>query len=101
VHFDNYFQWPSLDAKNRTDGYCHGLISQIGVLTDGTVVPCCLDGEGVINLGNLHTEKLSAILGSPRAKDIVKSFKNNKAKEELCQKCTFKERFNNRKILWN
>ncbi len=93
VHFDSYFQWPSLRSQNRTDGYCHGLISQIAILADGTVVPCCLDGEGVINLGNIHTKKLEDILSSKRAKDIVKGFKNTKAKEEFCQKCRYKDRF--------
>jgi radical SAM protein with 4Fe4S-binding SPASM domain len=94
VHFDHYFEWPSLENKTKTDGFCHGLISQIAVLADGTVVPCCLDGEGVMDLGNLHVSSLKQILGDTRAQNIIKGFKNHKAHEELCKRCTFKDRFN-------
>ena len=62
-------------------------------MVDGTVVPCCLDGEGIINLGNIHTSKFSEIIGSERACNIVKGFKRRETVEELCQKCTFRERF--------
>jgi len=94
VHFDNYFQWPSLKSKTKTDGFCHGLTSQIAILADGTVVPCCLDGDGIMDLGNLHVRSLKEILSGVRAQNIIKGFKKGKAKEELCQKCTFKDRFN-------
>ncbi len=94
INFDNYFQWPNLENKQETDGYCHGLSSQIGILSSGIVVPCCLDSFGIINLGNMKTTNLKDILHSKKAIDIVEGFKNNIAVEELCKKCTFKERFN-------
>ena len=93
INFDNYFKWPSLSDTNSTNGYCHGLISQIGILSSGIVVPCCLDSFGVINLGNIKTETLDDILHSQKAINIVKGFKNNIAYEELCQKCSYKNRF--------
>jgi radical SAM protein with 4Fe4S-binding SPASM domain len=93
LHFDRYFQWPSLNNSISGDGYCHGLSKQIAVLADGRVVPCCLDGEGVIELGNLHVTNLGKILTSERACAMLNGFKNGHAVEELCQKCSYKERF--------
>jgi len=94
VHFDTYFEWPSLSNPVYGDGTCQGLQSHIGILADGRVVPCCLDGEGVITLGNLHENSLEAILKSKRTLNIINGFKEGKAVEELCQKCAYKKRFN-------
>jgi radical SAM protein with 4Fe4S-binding SPASM domain len=93
LHFDRYFQWPSLHNEVSGDGYCHGLSKQIAILADGRVVPCCLDGDGIIELGNLHATNLGKILLSERACTIVNGFKDGKAVEELCQKCRYKKRF--------
>lgn len=94
IDFDTYFKWPTLHDTKETNGFCHGLSSQIGILSSGTVVPCCLDSFGIINLGNIKTTKLKDILQSQKAINIVEGFRNNIAIEELCKKCTFKERFN-------
>ena len=94
VHFDNYFEWPSLKNKNYGDGTCQGLQSHVAILASGKVVPCCLDCDGVIELGDLHHESLEFILGLKRAKVMLEGFKEGKAVEELCQKCSYKERFN-------
>lgn len=93
LHFDRYFEWPSLHNPVSGDGYCHGLIGQIGVLADGRVVPCCLDGEGIIDLGNLHETNLDKILTSERAVAIREGFMHGCAVEELCQRCSYKQRF--------
>ena len=88
----NEFTWPSL--KNEVTcakKYCYGLINQIGILADGTVVPCCLDNNGDINLGNIFREDFNAIITSERAEKIISGFKNSIAVEELCKKCTFKD----------
>ena len=94
LHFDRYFQWPSLNNEVIGDGYCHGLSRQIAILADGRVVPCCLDSEGVMELGNLHATNLGKILLSKRSCDILQGFAHHTAHEELCQKCSYKERFN-------
>jgi len=94
VHFDNYFQWPSLTNKNYGDGTCQGLQSHIAILASGKVVPCCLDCDGIIELGDLHESSLDEILGTFRSTNIIQGFKEGKAVEELCQKCSYKERFN-------
>ena len=99
LHFDSYFQWPSLDSDHDTQGTCYGLKSHIGVLADGSVVPCCLDGEGVINLGNLHDTSLKKVLDSERARGMIEGFKEGKAVEELCRKCSYKDRFSEEALL--
>lgn len=88
------FEWPDLSAQ-ETDGgmFCYGLRDQIGVLWDGTVVPCCLDHEGDIPLGNLYEQDLEDILNSPRAKAMYDGFSCRKATEELCRKCGYARRF--------
>ena len=93
LNFDSYFEWPSLDSTHNSHASCYGLKSHIGILADGTVVPCCLDGDGVINLGNLNTTLLSDVLNSERAVDMLKGFSKGKAVEELCLKCSYKDRF--------
>ena len=93
LHFDEYFQWPSMKSDNNTHGTCHGLSSHFGILSSGVVIPCCLDSYGIINLGNLHDTTLKEILNSSKTTSITNGFKNNIAVEELCKKCTYKERF--------
>ncbi len=94
VHFDNYFEWPSLNNKNYGHGTCQGLQSHVAILASGKVVPCCLDCDGIIELGDLHENTLDEILTAKRAVDMLEGFKEGKAVEELCQKCSYKDRFN-------
>ncbi len=94
VHFDNYFEWPSLKNKNYGHGTCQGLQSHIAILASGKVVPCCLDCDGIIELGDLHEHTLDEIVTSKRARAMLSGFKEGKAVEELCQKCSYKDRFN-------
>lgn len=88
------FDWPDTAAKKREVQFCHALSQQIAVLCDGTVVPCCLDGQGTIVLGNLFNEELSDILDSPRATAMRDGFRRRKPCEELCKKCGYATRFN-------
>ena len=94
IHFDNYFEWPSLKNENYGHGTCQGLQSHIAILANGTVVPCCLDCDGIVELGDLHKSALNEILDSKRAVNMLEGFKEGKAVEELCQKCSYKDRFN-------
>ena len=94
LHFDNYFEWPSLNNQTYGHGTCQGLQSHIAVLASGKVVPCCLDCDGIIELGDLHEESLGHILQKERTAAMIEGFKEGKAVEELCQKCSYKNRFN-------
>lgn len=94
------FQWPDIEIASIGDEvFCHGLRNQIGVLVDGTVVPCCLDSEGNINLGNLFEKPLSQILEEEKATNIYEGFSRRRAVEDLCKKCGYATRFKkNKKI---
>lgn len=94
LEYGERFDWPDLSAPGKTPpSFCYGLRDQVGVLWDGTVVPCCLDHEGDIPLGNLYTQELEDILNSPRAKAIYDGFSRRQAVEELCRRCSFARRF--------
>ena len=94
LDFDTYFEWPNLESNHFSNGFCYGLSSHMGILSNGTVIPCCLDGFGVIHLGNIFHQSLQDILKNEKTSNIINNFKNNIAVESLCQKCTFKDRFN-------
>ena len=72
-----------------TKTFCYALRNQIGILVDGTVVPCCLDHGGNLSLGNLFEQSLDHILSSPRALAIYRGFTNHMAVEPLCQRCGY------------
>ena len=94
LEYGDKFDWPDLSAHDGgASVFCHGLRDQIGVLVDGTVVPCCLDHEGDIALGNLFEQNLEEILESPRAKALYEGFSCRKATEELCRRCGYARRF--------
>jgi radical SAM protein with 4Fe4S-binding SPASM domain len=93
LDFDEYFEWPSLASNHNSHATCYGLKSHFGILSSGKVVPCCLDSFGIIDLGNLHNESLETILHKEKTQNIINGFKESKAIEELCKKCTFKDRF--------
>ena len=78
----------------KTSGKCYGIRDHVGILVDGSVVPCCLDGNGSIKLGNIFESSLDSILNSKRALKMVEGFKNKKLEEELCKHCGFIEKIN-------
>ncbi len=88
------FEWPDLTARQGDgSGFCYGLRDHVGVLCDGTVVPCCLDHEGDVSLGNLFRQELEDILSTPRARAIYDGFSQKRTVEELCSRCGFIHRF--------
>ena len=94
LEYGERFEWPDADAENYGEvGRCYGLIDQFGILSDGTVIPCCLDADGVISLGNAFTDSLADILSSERANRIREGFKKKCYTEPLCQKCGFSKKF--------
>ena len=91
---DIEFQWPSLTApSDEGKGFCYALRSQAAILENGTVVPCCLDGEGIINLGNVNQSSFSDIVSGDRAKHLVDGFSRREAVEDLCKRCGYRQRF--------
>ncbi len=99
ISMSKEFSWPSLNDENDGDkrGFCYGLRSQIAVLSDGTVVPCCLDSEGEINLGNIFKESLFDILNSKRAREMFDGFTAKTITENLCKNCGYRKLYFSRK----
>ena len=94
LEYGEKFDWPDLTLPDgNPQGFCYGLRDQLGVLCDGTVVPCCLDSDGNLALGNLFLQTLDDILQSPRAQAIYQGFSNRQAVEPLCQRCGYARRF--------
>lgn len=94
LNFEERFEWPNLNNNYRNErGFCYGLNSHIAILVDGTVVPCCLDDNGLMALGNIFKNDLEYILNDSRAVAIAEGFKKRLCAEELCKSCSFKSRF--------
>jgi len=106
VHPAERFDWPRLEAEggqssdgvaagDRTSarGYCRGLRDQAGILVDGTVVPCCLDGEGDVALGNIYASSWEDIMASPRSSALKEGFSERRVVEPLCRTCGYRKRF--------
>ena len=94
LEWGDRFEWPDKDEEIKGNKFfCYGLKDQFGILSDGTVVPCCLDSDGIINLGNIFTEDIKSILNSKRASNMAEGFKRGVATEELCKRCGYAQRF--------
>ncbi len=93
LEYGERFEWPDENGNEHEVTFCHALRNQIGILSNGTVVPCCLDAEGRINLGNIYECTLDSILSTDRAKALYDGFSAHRAHEKLCQSCGYANRF--------
>ena len=94
LEYGDRFAWPDMNAENMGEAvFCYGLSDHFGILCDGSVIPCCLDREGAITLGNIFESPIDEILSSDRAQKMLNGFKTRCATEELCQKCGYARRF--------
>ena len=89
------FEWPCIENSPNEicKGFCYGLRNQIAILADGTVVPCCLDSDGNIPLGNIFDTKLQDVIQNDRSRAIYDGFTNQKAVEPLCQSCGYMKKY--------
>ena len=94
LEYGDRFAWPDMEAeKGDSSVFCYGLRDHFGILSDGRVIPCCLDREGEITLGNIFDTPIREILSSERAEKILKGFDRRYAAEELCRRCGYARRF--------
>ena len=91
IENDNMFEWPDLQhaTYGEEEVFCYALRNQIGVLVDGRIVPCCIDCDGAITLGNIFTDDMIEVINSPLAKEVAEGFRNGKAVHPYCKKCGF------------
>lgn len=95
ISWEEEFTWPSLSHPFVTDeGICHGARNMLGILADGTVVPCCLDAEGEAPLGNIFTDSMRSIVEGKHFQEVAANFTNQRIILPLCQRCTYRIRFN-------
>lgn len=93
VSYAEEFVWPEAETGESEFHFCHGITDQLGILADGTVVPCCLDGNGSVPLGNIFSASLTDILSGNRYQGMLAAFETRKMPESLCRKCSYKNRF--------
>ena len=94
VNMADEFEWPSPDNPEVPGpAYCKGMREMAAILADGTVTACCLDKDGVINLGDINTDSFENITESSRARAIAEGFGKRVCSEDLCKKCTYRKRF--------
>jgi len=108
LHSDTVFEWPDggvlpggetktgESLRSGSDdhrGTCRALDTHCGILADGTVVPCCLDRNGTLALGNIRERSLGDILASPRAKAMADGFARCELVEKQCRGCGYRQRF--------
>lgn len=94
LEYGDRFGWPDMEASVQGKRFfCYGMRDHFGVLCDGSIVPCCLDSEGTVTLGNIFSDDIIDVLASPRAEAIVKGFNRGRASEELCRRCAYAQRF--------
>ena len=94
LSLDNKFTWPSINNNYYNErGTCLGAKTQLAILSDGTVSVCCLDSEGVSNLGNIYLSTMEDILASDKYQNILKGFDDHKVYLDICKHCSYKERF--------
>lgn len=97
LSLEDKFTWPDINNDYYNEqGICYGGKSHIAILSDGTVVVCCLDAEGISNLGNIFEEDLETILSKEKYKNILKGFNDRKVYLEICKHCSYKNRFSNK-----
>ena len=90
ISINEEFIWPDLNNNYYSEiGTCYALRDHIGILVNGTIVPCCLDSKGIINLGNIFKDDLNDIKNTNRYKNMLNGFKNNKKCEDLCKHCKY------------
>lgn len=94
LHFEDVFAWPSLHVNKISErGRCLGMKTMCGILSNGDVVPCCLDSKGDIFLGNIFKQSFSEILQCDRVKQMLEGFEKHYLMELLCQHCGYRTRF--------
>lgn len=98
INQDTEFEWPNINDEPIIEkGRCLALKEQVAILVDGTVVPCCLDNNGDIPLGNIFKETIEEILNKEKSITIKKNFENGVITCKLCRTCGFLKRLENKR----
>ncbi|MCX2716709.1 radical SAM/SPASM domain-containing protein [Helicobacter sp. MIT 21-1697] len=69
---------------------CYGAQKQIGILSNGELVPCCIDYNAQASFGNLKEQSLVDILDSQAFVEFALSLQKGHIPCELCRKCGYR-----------
>jgi len=68
-------------------GFCEGLKSHFGILSNGDMVFCCVVYDGKTRFGNLREITIKEALIQKRVQNNIKGFEKFIVKEAYCQRC--------------
>ena len=71
----------------KTAQYCPRPFTDLGILWNGDVNPCCLDHDGTLKIGDVRNHSIEAVLHNAAAKKIRGSMYSLEALHPTCQKC--------------
>lgn len=95
IDLDKEFIWPNINHPIQSiNGTCHAGSIMLAILSNGDITPCCLDSDGLLSIGNIFEESLNDCINKPKFTNLVNGFKKRHCVETLCQKCTYRLRFN-------
>ena len=79
-----------------THGTCLALKTHIGILANGEIVPCCMDSQGILSLGNIKYTTLDLALKSKKAQEMLNGFRQNRIIEPFCKVCDYRKVFDSK-----
>lgn len=75
-------------APDQCDnGYCFFPDSVLCILSDGNLVPCCIDFEGEMKMGNALESDIVTVWNGSRAREIRAAFERGEAPTDRCRQC--------------
>ncbi len=75
--------------NRKIESHCDRLWLQTVILSDGTVVPCCVDYNSDFALGNVNDSKLIDLLTSKKMMEIRKGNRDDPNGFSLCASCNY------------
>lgn len=91
VNLSGYFDWLGKVAPVPFDrgAYrgCSVMVHDLNVLWDGRVVPCCMDVDGAMQIGDFRTMHLREILASGARKRLHARLRDGRIKGLPCEVC--------------
>ncbi|MGD9604809.1 MAG: radical SAM/SPASM domain-containing protein [Bacilli bacterium] len=93
INTEDVFVWPEQSTTISPYAFCYGLKDHFAILVDGSVIPCCLDGNGRVVLGNILETPFKDIIEGDAWEKLSLAFNNRQNLPQLCLQCSYKNRF--------